>query len=604
MKKVLSLFLAFIFVIGVFVSVPISANAANIYDLTFELNEDGKSYFVSDCSYEATGEIVIPESYNGLPVTKIGKEAFFNIPHITAVHMPSTVTTIGEYAFWESAEIEVITGYENVSEIGKSAFQGCRNLKAPIFPKNVTAIGESVFAYCRSFESIEIPEYVTSIGDSAFCECIKAKTIKLHDGIKSIGIFAFSSCASLTEISLPKGLTKISESMFATCFSLKKINIPESVKTIEREAFSSCEALEEIVIVDGVKSIETYTFSNCKNLKTIVIPETVTRISGYAFLNCKSLEKVMFKGSRTQWNSIEIAPQENESLINANIVCAIEDKPITLSVPKVTSKNIANGIEVTWNAVANAESYTVYRRVYNESTKKYSGWSTLKTGYKGTSLVDKNVKFGTIYSYTVRAVNGDVRSSFKAATGTRVNVIPTVTISNVSNGVKVSWSKVENATGYTIYSSTYNAKTKKWGGWVNRGTVKAGTTSWTDKTVKSGVYYKYTVRACKGSFKSSYKASDKVWFLAQPTVTVKAVSNGVKVSWTQSSGVKGYTVYRSEYNSATKKWSGWKNMGTTGKDKKTWTDKSAKKGVIYKYTVRAVNGNYKSAFKASNSVKR
>ena len=136
------------------------------------------------------------------------------------------------------------------------------------------------------------------------------------------------------------------------------------------------------------------------------------------------------------------------------------------------------------------------------------------------------------------------------------------------------------------------------------GTAKANKTSWTDKKVKSGVKYKYTVRACNGSIKSSYKASANLLYLAQPTVTVKAVSNGVNVSWTQCSGSKGYTVYRAEYDATTKKWSKWKNMGTAKQDKKSWTDKSAKKGVTYKYTVRAVNGDYKSSYKASGSVKR
>ena len=276
----------------------------------------------------------------------------------------------------------------------------------------------------------------------------------------------------------------------------------------------------------------------------------------------------------------------------------------TLTTPTVTSKNTTNGIKVNWNDVANAESYTVYRRVYNDSTKKYSGWSVLKKGYTGTNFLDTNVKFGTIYSYTVRAVNGDVRSGYKAATGVRVNITPTVKVANVSNGVKVNWSSVENATGYTVYSASYNAKTKKWSGWTNRGTVKSGITSWTDKKAQSGTYYKYTVRACYGSFRSSYKASDKIWFLAQPTVTVKKTSNGINVGWTQCTGEKGYTVYRAEYNPTTKKWSGWKNMGTVGKDKTTWTDKSAKKGVIYKYTVRAVNGEYKSSYKASSNIKR
>ena len=100
-----------------------------------------------------------------------------------------------------------------------------------------------------------------------------------------------------------------------------------------------------------------------------------------------------------------------------------------------------------------------------------------------------------MYSYAVRAVNGTVKSNYKATKGLTYNIKPIVKVSNASNGVKVTWTTVANATGYTVYSSTYNTKTKKWSSWTNRGTAKAGTTSWTDKKAQSGVTYRYTVRA-------------------------------------------------------------------------------------------------------------
>ena len=179
---------------------------------------------------------------------------------------------------------------------------------------------------------------------------------------------------------------------------------------------------------------------------------------------------------------------------------------------------------------------------------------------------------------------------------------PTVKIANNAKGVKVAWSKVSGATGYTVYRSEY--KKGEWTKWASRGTAKANNSSWVDTKVTSGVQYKYTVRAINGKYKSTYVSSSALLYLAQPVTTVKAVSNGVNVAWTQSEGALGYTVYRSEYNTKTKKWSGWKNMGTAKAEKSNWTDKKAKKGVTYKYTVKAVNGKTASTYKASGTVKR
>ncbi|MBR2877454.1 MAG: hypothetical protein IKC01_09960, partial [Clostridia bacterium] len=88
MKKVLSLVLAFVFVVGICASAPITANAASVDDLTFELNYGLESYYVADCSEDASGEIVIPSEYNGLPVTSIGGYAFENCTSLTSITIP------------------------------------------------------------------------------------------------------------------------------------------------------------------------------------------------------------------------------------------------------------------------------------------------------------------------------------------------------------------------------------------------------------------------------------------------------------------------------------------------------------------------------------
>ncbi|MBO5857721.1 MAG: hypothetical protein J6Q87_05685, partial [Clostridia bacterium] len=141
----------------------------------------------------------------------------------------------------------------------------------------------------------------------------------------------------------------------------------------------------------------------------------------------------------------------------------------SLETPVVKIANTTKGIKVSWDDVANAGSYIVYRRIYNPETKKWSGWSKIKTGYTGNSYTDTKVKLGTNYRYTVRAVNGDVLSKYTSTSTLKYNATPTAKIANASTGVKVSWNKILGATGYKVYRSQYS--NGKWSGWKSVKTI-------------------------------------------------------------------------------------------------------------------------------------
>ncbi|MBE6749297.1 MAG: hypothetical protein E7557_08745 [Ruminococcaceae bacterium] len=269
-----------------------------------------------------------------------------------------------------------------------------------------------------------------------------------------------------------------------------------------------------------------------------------------------------------------------------------------LAEPTVTIANAKAGITVKWTKSGGATGYTIYRSQYNSSTKKWSGWSTMGTA-KGTatSWTDKSAKAGVTYKYTVRAVNDKVKSTYTASASLVRLTEPTVAIANAKTGITVKWSKVAGATGYTVYRQEF--VNGKWSSWVNRGTAKANKTSWTDTKAESGKTYRYTVRAVNGKHLSSYTPTGNLIFLGEPTVKIANAANGVKVSWSAVAGAKGYTVYRSEYNAKTKKWSGWSNRGTAAATKTSWTDKKVTSGVYYKYTVRAVSGSYRSTYTSS-----
>ncbi len=552
MKKCLSLVFAFIFAVGICFSAPvtINASAATTDELTFELNEDGKSYSVSKCNESAKGEISIPASYKDLPVTKIGNSAFYHCVSITNVNIPSSVVTIDESAFMYCDSLTSVTIPDSVKTIGDRAFHSCRNIKSVKLGSKVETIGINAFFASESLTTLVIPNSVKSLGQAAFAYCTNLTSVKIGSGVSKMDTGVFYFCSNLASVTISEGVTVIGETAFLGCEALKSVTVPSTVKTIGTQAlgYSNSNAKTKGFVING---------------KSGSVAQKYATDNGFTFKVTSSVKK--------------------------------------LSTPSVKIANTAKGIKVSWGAVANAESYIVYRSTYNASTKKWSKWSAIKKGVTATSYTDTKVKLGTSYKYTVRAVNGSVKSDYKGTSGLKYNVTPTVKVANDLNGIKVSWSTAANATGYRVYRSEYNTKTKKWSGWKSRGTAKANVTSWVDKKVTSGVQYKYTVRAVNGKILSSYnKNGAATLYLAVPTVKIANNANGIKVSWNKVAGSKGYTVYRSEYVNGS--WTKWKNMGTAKNTKTSWVDKSAVSGVQYKYTARVINGNYKSVYKETDAL--
>lgn len=70
---------------------------------------------------DTSGDIIIPEKLNGLPVTSIMNFAFANCTKITSVIIPDSVTTIGQSAFYLCGNLEKVVFGKSVTSIGNTA---------------------------------------------------------------------------------------------------------------------------------------------------------------------------------------------------------------------------------------------------------------------------------------------------------------------------------------------------------------------------------------------------------------------------------------------------------------------------------------------------
>lgn len=246
-------------------------------------------------------------------------------------------------------------------------------------------------------------------------------------------------------------------------------------------------------------------------------------------------------------------------------------------IKKVKATNSSKGVKISWSADPVAEKYIIYRKASGDAE-----WSVIDTvGADKTSAYDKNVKSGKKYTYKVAGSNyvGDGQSSSNVTL--TYYAAPKVSIKNTTKGVYLSWSKISGATKYKIYRQTSGSSK-----WTLLDTETG--TSFTDKSAKSGKKYTYRVRAAKGDVMSGYNEVSKYFLSAPKLSSVKNASSGAEVKWSKVTGAEGYKVYRKTGSGS------YKYIGKTSKT--TYTDKTAKSGKTYTYTVKAYKSKTDSAY--------
>lgn len=327
----------------------------------FYLNEEGTGYFLAHINDHEMIEIVIPDTYKGLPV--VGISGLQGRSDIVSVTLPETITDIDTYTFDGCTSLTSINIPDSVTHIGAFAFQGCENVIQKqdgihYVGKWIVGCDEQLDTYTPTLRgdtvgiadrglwphsichSVKLPSALRYIGSEAIEFNWNADTaepapvLELPEGLVSIG-WSFIAC-SYPAISVPASLTDIAPGAFHDCWSLTEltiaednpaytaengvlyskdktvlilcinrqslehITVPDGVTRIEDMAFDRAEALKSVTLPEGLLSIGSNCFSDCRLLESIQLPSTLVTIPGYAFSNCASLKSITIPAGVTE----------------------------------------------------------------------------------------------------------------------------------------------------------------------------------------------------------------------------------------------------------------------------------------------------------------
>ncbi|MDE7082374.1 MAG: leucine-rich repeat domain-containing protein [Clostridia bacterium] len=356
----------------------------NEYGIYYTLSDDGQSYFVSEVGYKETS-VIIPETYEGKPVTGIRRGAFTHIEfgvgcagpryfgnNFTSLTLPKTLKTVEDGVF----------GY-GISEYGY--YNDCGRCDAIYFEGTLEdwfsiKFGSSPFSnetelYIggKKVTDVEIPESITSIGENVFACYGWLKSVTFHEKVALINEYAFYGCDKLEELIFPCADLTVERAAFKNCSGIETITFTGEKLVLGYEAFAYCARLKEVNWnTVSITTIPQFAFCECSGLETFVIPSSVEVIRDGAFAGCYNLVEIynlsklnVVAGASTHGGVAYFAGAVHTSEEEKSSILTVGDYKFTVSeTENVLFKYTGEGGALNLPVLESGEEYRINNSVF------------------------------------------------------------------------------------------------------------------------------------------------------------------------------------------------------------------------------------------------
>lgn len=480
-------------------------------ELTYSLNSGSKSYSVTGIGSWNQEALVIPSTYEQLPVTGISASAFKNNTVLTDVVIPDSVTSIGANAFKGCTNLKNISVPDSVTSVGLYAFDECDALTYKQYG-NAYYLGNAEKPYVvlmkatsKSITSCSMSNDTKAVYYEAFYGCSSLNKVVISPNLKYVGLDAFYNCNSLegvyisdlaawskiqfawesdwdegywqgshanplryanklylngariTDLVVPASVTALGDYAFHGG-EFNTVTLPNGITHIPDGAFRGC-TMKSLYIPDSVRTIEYYAFYGCNNLEMLVM-NNVTSIADYALCGCSGL-KVIYSLSKP---AISSDPDDgNDSHINKFVtgyscvnvngaIYGIKDGTATLLyVPSgLVTFEILSSVEykgVVYSVTAIGEKVFYYNSKITNITIPDSVTSIGKYGFAGCKMLT-----GITLPNSITTIGED---AFYECTGLTSIVIP----DSVTTIGSYAFGYCKNLASVTISDSVVNIET-------------------------------------------------------------------------------------------------------------------------------------------------
>lgn len=235
-------------------------------------------------------------NYEALGMNAISEIDFDIKGNLKRVIIGDGVTNVGDYALFCLPAATQITLPESVTSIGRYGIALCSKLTGMSIPKGVTEIGDFGLAG-NGLTAVTLPDGLQSLGRGAFDTCTSLTNTTLPAAITAVPGKCFADCTKLLNVKYAGTVTAIGDLAFESCKALTAAPIPETVTELGASAFTGCTALTDVTLPGGVAAIPDGCFQGCTALADMKLPATVTSVGHNAFTGCTALGDVRCYGA-------------------------------------------------------------------------------------------------------------------------------------------------------------------------------------------------------------------------------------------------------------------------------------------------------------------